>query len=67
MKDDKHLGLINLLLDKALQEFENGTLKAKSIKDKISLSMCIALIRFKFIRTIFRFLNGIFHFLAVEQ
>jgi len=35
--DDKHLDLINLLLDQALQECEEGTLKAKSIKDIIQL------------------------------
>ena len=35
--DDKHLELINLLLDQALTECENGTLKAKSIKDIIQL------------------------------
>ncbi len=35
--DDKHLDLINLLLDQALQECEEGTLKAKSIKDIIAL------------------------------
>ena len=35
--DDKHLDLINLLLDQALAECEEGTLKAKSIKDIIQL------------------------------
>ena len=35
--DDKHLELINLLLDRALDECEAGTLKAKSIKDIIAL------------------------------
>ena len=35
--DEKHLDLINLLLDNALEECENGTLKAKSIRDIIDL------------------------------
>ena len=35
--DSKHLELINFLLDKALVECEEGTLKAKSIKDIIEL------------------------------
>lgn len=31
--DEKHLRIINLALDRALEELENGTLKAKSIND----------------------------------
>ena len=35
--DDRHLDLINGLLDQAFLECENGTLKAKSIKDIMEL------------------------------